>query len=283
MAQLGAQAAAHHLGEHRHYNEQNREPDDSRGHLRQGHLQADAGEEQGGKVGVAEHVKLGVEVLAALGHGDNHACAEGAGDIRHAKGHLRDVGHQQAEHKGDNHMAVHALFRLHHPVDIKLIEQEPGHRHKDEEAQNLQQHHPDAHAGIGHAADDGQGDDAQHVIDDGSAQNGVARAGFQLAQLLQGLHGDAHRGGGEDNADEHVLQEHRGGGVRFDDPGLVEEIGQGKAAANGHQHADEGNDKGRLAAVLQLVYICFHAGAEHHHNDTYLRRVFDKFRLLNHV
>ena len=35
-------------------------------------------------------------------------------------------------------MAVHALFRLHHPMDIKLIEQEPGHRHKDEEAQTVE-------------------------------------------------------------------------------------------------------------------------------------------------
>ena len=76
----------------------------------------------------------------------------------------------------------------------------------------------------------------------------------------------------EDHADEHILQERRGGGIGIDDTRPVKEVGQAKAAGNGHQHANQGDDKGRFTAMFQFVHVGFHTGAEHHHDDTPLLR-----------
>ena len=81
-------------------------------------------------------------------------------------------------------MAVHPLLVGHHPFGVEFIEQEPGHTGKDKEAQDPQQDDGDVYGGIRHAADDRQGDNAQNVVNNSGAQNGVAGTGFQLAQFL---------------------------------------------------------------------------------------------------
>ena len=130
-----------------------------------------------------------------------------------------------------------------------------------------------------HAADDGQRDQAQHIVDQRRRQDGVAHLGLQLAQLLERLHRDAHGGGGEDGADEHRLQE---AGVH-DHPHAGGEDRQSRAQGQRDEHAQERHQEARLAAVLELLDISPHAGGEHQHDDAQFAELGEELRLAQYV
>lgn len=79
--------------------------------------------------------------------------------------------------------------------------------------------------------------------------------GGQLADLLQRLHCDADRGGGEDYADKDILKQR----IRS----LIKETGEEEAADQGHQNSDQGDDEGGTAGLLQFAEISFQTGVEH--------------------
>ena len=62
------------------------------------------------------------------------------------------------------------------------------------------------------ADDEGEQQDAEHVVDDRGTENGGAHLALELAHFPESFHRNAHRGGGDDGADEHRLEE----GVRAD-------------------------------------------------------------------
>lgn len=209
------------------------------------------------------------------GLGEDQSGDVGAGDVGHTEQLLSQVGVQQAEGEGDDHKAALVPVIPLEPPLHQPVHDDPHHHADGEEGHDLHQNQQHVGAGARQAGDDGEGYDAQHVVNDGGAQDGVARTGGQLADLLQGLHGNAHRSGGEDHADEDVLQE----GVAP----LVEQGGQHKAAGQGDQHADEGDDEGGLAGLLQLAQIGLQTGVEHQHDDAQLRQLVHQGGLLQYA
>ncbi len=147
--------------------------------------------------------------------------------------------------------------------------QDQGHNEK---RHDFQQDGDDVHTLIRQAGDEGEGHDTQDVVDKGGAQNGVARAGGELAHLPEGLHRDAHRGGGEDDADKDVFQK-----VLC---AAVEGGGQKEAARQRGQDAAQGDHKGRTAGFFELVDIRLQAGGEHKDNHAQLRHLVDEGGLL---
>ena len=265
-AGFGPQAAAHQLGEDGHDHQQQGKHQDLPGHRGQRDFQADAGEEHRGQQQVGKGLELGIDISAPGGVGDDDAGGESADDVRHAEDPLGDIGHEQAQHKGQQGEPVQVLLI---PVLVpgKALDAQESHNgHEHEEQQNLQQDHPHVYRVPGHAGDDGEDDQAQHVVDEGRRQDGVAHPGIQLAQLLEGLYSDGHGGGGEDGADEDMLQHH--GGIALT---RGEQEAQGRAHSERHQHADEGHQKAGLPGVFQLPHVGGHAGAEHHDDDADLR------------
>ena len=87
------------------------------------------------------------------------------------------------------------------------------HRHKDEEQYDFQKDHPDVHICAGQACDDRQYDQAHHIVDQRGGQDGVAHLGVELADFFEGFHRDGNGSGGENGADEDVLQNQIGSGL----------------------------------------------------------------------
>ena len=118
----------------------------------------------------------------------------------------------------------------------EAVKEIAGHGGNHKEGGNFQQNNGNVDAGVCHAGDNGQGNNAEHVVDDGGAENGVACLGVELAHFLQGLDRDADGGSGQHNADKYILQE-RGGQPRFGGP-VIEEKRQPCPATQRHNHAD---------------------------------------------
>ena len=108
---------------------------------------------------------------------------------------------------------------------------------KDKETHDLCQHQQDAFSATGHAADQGQGDQTQHIVDEGGGQDGIARLGLQLSHLLQCFNSDADGGGGEDRAHKYVLQET----AAFDHSRFGSAPGQSRAHGQRDQYAQQGH------------------------------------------
>lgn len=132
--------------------------------------------------------------------------------------------------------------------------------------------------------DDGQGHDAQHIVNDGGGQDDTAGGALEFAQLPEGLHGDAHRGGCEDDAQKDVLQEERTlgtSGVVNQQGGIIKVIANHKASGQGQQDARHGNEEGRAAAAFELIDVGFHAGGEHEQHHTQAGGGVEELGLLN--
>ena len=152
--------------------------------------------------------------------------------------------------------------------------EEGDHSGEHEEQHDLQQHQGDAVLSAGQATDDGQGNQAQHVVDQSRRQNGVAHLGIQLADLLQCLHCDADGSCSKDGADEHILQKSAG----LNHAGPVCEHRQTCAQHQWDDHAQQGHQEARLAAVLQLLDIGAHAGGEHQYDHAQLAELGEELR-----
>ena len=155
------------------------------------------------------------------------------------------------------------------------MKHDPYHHTDSEKGCDLQQDHQHIGAGARHTGDNGKGHDAQHVVDDGGAQNGVARTGGQLPNLLQSLYRDADGGGGQDHADKDVLQEGVSSGI--------EEAGQREAACQRDQNTDEGDDESGCACLLQFAQVSLQTGVKHENNNTQFRQLVHQCGFLKHA
>ena len=131
---------------------------------------------------------------------------------------------------------------------------------------DFQKHQAQATPFAGQGGDNGESHDAQHVVNQGRAQDGIARTGGELAQFLQGFDRDADRGSGQDHADEQILKELT----------AIKECGRGKPHHQGEENADEGNDKGGFSSTLQAVQVGFHPGGEHQSDHAQLRHLVEE-------
>ena len=275
MTELCAQAAADDLGGHRNQQQENGEQHQAAGHAVHLRLDAHAGEEHRRQQQEAQRLELGLDIGGLGGAGDHQARHIGAGDVRHAEELLRAVSHQKAQHKGQHRIAapLPAGPQGHQPAE-ELVGEEGDHSGEHEEQHDLQQHQGDAVLSAGQATDDGQGNQAQHVVDQSRRQNGVAHLGIQLADLLQCLHCDADGSCSKDGADEHILQKSAG----LNHAGPVCEHRQTCAQHQWDDHAQQGHQEARLAAVLQLLDIGAHAGGEHQYDHAQLAELGEELR-----
>ena len=118
--------------------------------------------------------------------------------------------------------------------------------------------------GIGRSAvqteRDGQHDEPEHVVDNGRRHHDGADLGFELAQLAERFHRDAHAGRRHDDAHEQTAQQvfrsEKGHRNRETEP-------------EGQYHAAERDEKGHEPRVLDLFKIRFQPRGEHdeHHAD----------------
>ena len=172
----------------------------------QRYLNADVGEEDGGQQQVGQRRELALDV-AALGRSrDDQAGGKRADDIGHAEHLFRRPCHEQAEHKRRHResMQVPVLHAVVVP-NIKLMGGNGHHARKHKEEHDFDQHHHNVCIAARHGGNQGQAHQAQHVVNEGRRQNGVARLCGQLADLTQRLHGNAHGGGGQHGAQEQAL------------------------------------------------------------------------------
>ena len=105
---------------------------------------------------------------------------------------LGTVGHQQTQHESQHRIPpqIALVLQSHHPAE-QAIGRKAHYTGEQEEQHDLSQHQQNALVSAGHAADNGQSDQAQNVVDQCRRQDGVAHLGIQLAQLFQRLHSDA--------------------------------------------------------------------------------------------
>lgn len=259
--QLGPQAAADDLGDDGQRDGDDGEQDDGPIHGGEGDFQAHTGKKDGGEEHVGEGLTLGVDIDGPGGVGDHQAGEEGADDIRHTEDLLRHIGIEEAESQGDDGEALPVPGgRVHPPLD-QPVEEVASHAGNNKESHDLDHHDAKADAAVRGTGDQGQQDQPQNIIDQGSTQDGVAERvdslpiSFRVSTLME------TGGGGEYGAHEHVLQE---------GTPVVEDLGQDIAARQGDQHADQGDEKGGFAGFFQLLDVGLESGAEHEHHHAQL-------------
>ena len=114
----------------------------------------------------------------------------------------------------------------------------------------------------------GEHHDADDIINDGCADDGGAEEALELAQLLQGGHGDGDAGGRHDGADEERPIKLRAAQRRE----AVEQAVEQGAARQRHRHAYAGDEGGDGACPHQLLQVGAEAGGEHQQHDAYLSK-----------
>ena len=165
------------------------------------------------------------------------------------------------------------MLTLEHPAE-DAVRAKADHEGKDEKAHDLEEHHADALVTAGKAANERQGDQAEHIVDERGGQNRVADLGLELFHLLERFDRDAHGRGRQDGADEDIFNK----AGALDESELIRAPGKRRAHQEGHDHAEDRDHEARLAAVLELVDVRAHTGGEHQHDDTKLAELLGEFR-----
>ena len=151
-----------------------------------------------------------------------------------------------------------------------LVDDEADDDGCDEEEDGVHQHIDEAGvcaaAGTQHA---GEHHDADDIINDGCADDGGAEEALELAQLLQGGHGDGDAGGCHDGADEERPIKLRAAQRRK----AVEQAVEQGAASQRHGHAYAGDEGGDGAGPHQFLKVGAEAGGEHQQHDTDLSKM----------
>ena len=130
------------------------------------------------------------------------------------------------------------------------------------------------------ADDNGEGDDAQDIVNDGCTQDGVSGTGIQCAQLFQRLNGDADRSCSQHNADEDVLPEQL---CHLRILFRVVEVCQEKAAYQRNDNAQQSDNEGGKACLFQFLDVGLQTGAEHEDDNAQFRQADDQVISLYHV
>lgn len=76
-------------------------------------------------------------------------------------------------------MAGPTVLTLEHPAE-DAVRAKADHEGKDEKAHDLEEHHADALVTAGKAANERQGDQAEHIVDERGGQDRVADLGLEL-------------------------------------------------------------------------------------------------------
>ena len=147
---------------------------------------------------------------------------------------------------------------------------------KDKEKQSIDNDHERLHIRTLKADNKGQNDDADHVVDDGGAQNGGTDPALQPAHFTKRLHSNADGGGRHNDADKHRFKEI----IRSHGRKAVHARIQKIAAQKRNQNARAGNKEGRDARFFQILQIRLQAGDKHQHNDADFRHLIEKLTLV---
>lgn len=272
------QAAADDLGDHGGQQQHQSKDHDLPIHGGQVGLHAHAGKEDGGEDHVGGDGHLLCHELAGLSHvAHDKTGKKGTGNIGHAEELLGAVGHDEAEGQGPHRHAAAVPVVLGNELE-ELHHSQTHQQGEEEEARDLHQHQRGAALAGAEAGEEGQHHDAQNIVDEGGTEQGRAGLAFQLAHLVEGLHGDAHGGGGEDGAHKGGLQHVVGGELV-----LKEEKVYRAAQHHGDNNAHHGDAAGLKTGLLHLVQVRIDAGQEHDHDDTDLGGLHQKIRALQHA
>ena len=158
-----------------------------------------------------------------------------------------------------------AVLAPEHPAE-QAVGGIADHAGEDEEADDLQQDEQDAVTAAGKAADEGEGNQTEHVVDQRGGEDGVADLRLELAHFLERFDRDADGGGRQDRADEDILEQV----VAFDQADGVRAPRKARAHQQGDDHTQQGDPEAGPAAVFQLLHIRPHTGGEHQHHNTQL-------------
>ena len=132
---------------------------------------------------------------------EDHACHVGSGDVCHAEVFVCHVG--QGKGHGDPYDGNPAGVRMLVIVPFEyLVNDDAENDGQREEGEGAKKHACHIRVGLFEADHHGEDDDADHVVDDGGAHDGLSQLSLKLAQLTQGLYGDADGGCREDRSDE---------------------------------------------------------------------------------
>ena len=201
-ADLGRQTAADDLGDQGHHHEAHAEQQDLRGQAADIGFQADAGEEDGSKQHIVADVHPALHIGGILQSAQDDARDVGTCDVCNAEVGLGNIGHGKAERHTDDGDALGVGVALVQPLHGEM----GNDAHADgggEEQHGVQQHLAQPCTGAGACSQHtGQHHDADDIIDNGGTDDGGAKEALQVAQLLQGSHGDGHAGGGHNGTDE---------------------------------------------------------------------------------
>lgn len=129
------------------------------------------------------------------------------------------------------------------------------------------------------ADDEGEQQDAEHVVDDRGTENGGAHLALELAHFPESFHRDAHRGGGDDGADEHRLEE----GVRADGAEAVQAGVEQKSPGERDHDAHRRDEQGDRPGPLHFLEIGFQPRDEHEHDDAELRHLREEIARIDQV
>ena len=114
----------------------------------------------------------------------------------------------------------------------------------------------------GDAADDREGDDAEHVVEHGGAEDGDALGGVELVDVAEHARGDADAGGGEDRADEQRGDEDGFAGVVAGEVGEHRDVDDADAQREGSDQPDDGDERGGADVAQELLEVRVQAGDE---------------------
>ena len=230
-------------------------------------VDADLQEEHGDE-DVAHRAQVAGDAFVVLATPQAQAGHEGTDD----EGELGGVG-QHREPEGDGHCrhhhggtrrcsAVHEVECLRHRehADEAGDEQE-GHR----QPQGLG-HQAHAHVASGdHLGDDGEDDEAEHIIGHGCAQHDACLDGGEGAQVAEHTGRDAHAGGGERGAEEHS-------GLGRLAEGQAHQGAHGEGCGN----TDDGHHEGGAADLAEFGQVHLHAHSEQQKEHTDLGQHTDR-------
>ena len=247
-------------------------------HAREGHADAYPREEHGAEYHIAVYLHLAVGIRRGAVDGGEHDSRDvRARDVRNAEYLLGGDGVRERDGEAEDGQAAGMRPLAFHPHEEVMHGYAHAYRH-DEERHDHDERAPPLGlepleaarvrgGGLAEAADDGQHDYADDVVDYRGGDQRRADARRYLAQLFEHGHGYGHAGGGEDRTHEHALHD-----VREAVDEAVEDERQADDGAERERYRDarDRHEGGRDARTPQFNEVGLKARREHYHDHAYL-------------
>ena len=163
-------------------------------------------------------------------------------------------------------------------IEEHLADDRAHHKGKHKKQRDADNHHEGIVSAGAQAAEDGQHDDTQNVINEGGTEQRGTRPGLQLTHLVEGLHRNGYGGGGKHRAHKGRLQYIIKGELIH----KKEEI-ESSAQQQRHCHTGNRNDQRLDAGALYLLQVGINTGGKHEHDNADLRRLYQEVRALKHA